>query len=76
MELKPDCGVQPTPVAEGAKLDLLHDPLPGQRFATRIRAWPLLPIFKERIFWYAYQFWFAVLALTLLRERSRNAAAT
>jgi len=26
---------------------------------------------KERIFWYAYQLWFAVLALTLLREGSR-----
>lgn len=24
---------------------------------------------KERIFWYVYQIWFAVLALTLLRER-------
>lgn len=27
---------------------------------------------RERVFWYAYQLWFAVLALTLLRER-RNA---
>jgi len=24
---------------------------------------------KERIFWYTYQLWFAMLALTLLRER-------
>lgn len=27
---------------------------------------------RERIFWYAYQLWFAVLALTLLRERGRE----
>lgn len=27
---------------------------------------------KERIFWYAYQLWFAVLALTLLREGSKQ----
>lgn len=27
---------------------------------------------KERIFWYAYQLWFAVLALTLLRQKKIN----
>lgn len=27
---------------------------------------------KERIFWYAYQLWFVVLALTLLHERNAN----
>lgn len=29
---------------------------------------------KERIFWYAYQLWFAVLALTLLREPPARSA--
>ena len=27
---------------------------------------------KERIFWYGYQSWFAVLAITLLRRLSRE----
>jgi NADH:ubiquinone oxidoreductase subunit H len=27
---------------------------------------------KERIFWYAYQLWFVVLAVTLLRQRLRQ----
>lgn len=30
---------------------------------------------KERIFWYAYQLWFAVLALTLLRQRTGDREA-
>lgn len=29
---------------------------------------------KERVFWYAYQLWFAVLAVTLLRERPLEGA--